>query len=97
MVISGYFAGNSTSKRYGRPRYKLAPEGTVRELDVAAHRVQVVKSEQVAKNTDADQEVWDVFDDDEIPPQMAPGWVPPSEPAATAAATATAAAAAGVV
>lgn len=76
LVIAGYFAGNSTSKRYGRPRYKLAPEGTVRELDVAAHRIQVVKSEQVAKTTNADEEVWDVMDDDEIPPVLG---LPPKE------------------
>eukprot|EP00958_Prasinococcus_capsulatus_P007496 scaffold699_cov385-Prasinococcus_capsulatus_cf.AAC.41 len=58
---SGFFTG---LKRYGRPRFKLVPEGECREIDVPASRCRPVRAVMVAHTNNADQEVWDIQDDE---------------------------------
>ena len=58
---NGVFTG---LKRYGRPRFKLVPEGECREIDVPASRCKLVKAVMVAHTNNADQEVWDIQDDE---------------------------------
>lgn len=60
MEPHGVFGPNS--KRNGRPRWRLVPEGQAREIDVAAYRCTPVKHETVAKTQSADKEIFDIFE-----------------------------------
>mmetsp|Transcript_23353 Transcript_23353/g.30296 ORF Transcript_23353/g.30296 Transcript_23353/m.30296 type:complete len:949 (+) Transcript_23353:600-3446(+) len=54
------------SKREGRPRWRLVPEGRAREIDVPAARCTPVRHQTVAKTQSADREVFDIIDTDAI-------------------------------
>lgn len=60
MERIGVFGGNS--KRNGRPRWRLVPEGEAREIDVSAQRCTAVKHETVVKTQSADKEIFDIFE-----------------------------------
>ena len=62
MEPYGFFGPNS--KREGRPRWRLVPEGDAREIDVAAHRCTPMKHNITAKTQSADKEIFDIFDAD---------------------------------
>lgn len=59
MEQHGVFAPNS--KRAGRPRWRLVPEGEAREIDVSAKRCTPVKHETVVKTPSADKEIFDIL------------------------------------
>lgn len=59
----GTFGKNS--KREGRPRWRLVPEGEAREIDVSASRCVLVKHHTVAKTPSADKEIFDITDQPE--------------------------------
>ena len=58
----GVFGVNS--KREGRRRWRLVPEGEAREIDVPAARCVLVKHDTVAKTPSADKEIFDIPDPD---------------------------------
>eukprot|EP00635_Sarcinochrysidales_sp_CCMP3193_P013538 CAMPEP_0118903160 /NCGR_PEP_ID=MMETSP1166-20130328/8140_1 /TAXON_ID=1104430 /ORGANISM="Chrysoreinhardia sp, Strain CCMP3193" /LENGTH=1126 /DNA_ID=CAMNT_0006842385 /DNA_START=38 /DNA_END=3418 /DNA_ORIENTATION=+ len=60
MEPVGVFGPNS--KREGRKRWRLVPEGQAREIDVAAARCTPVKHTTVAKTQSADKEIFDIHD-----------------------------------
>ncbi|KAJ8613688.1 hypothetical protein CTAYLR_003159 [Chrysophaeum taylorii] len=60
MERHGVFGANS--KRNGRPRWRLVPEGEAREIDVSAARCTPIKHETVAKTQSADKEIFDIFE-----------------------------------
>ncbi|KAJ1461508.1 hypothetical protein M885DRAFT_507551 [Pelagophyceae sp. CCMP2097] len=59
LVAAGTWA---SGKREGRTQYRLAPEGSQRELDVSALRCVVVRSDMVQKTDDANDEIFDIRD-----------------------------------
>jgi len=60
MQRVGEFDEEKYRKHFGRPKWKLIPEGEAVEIDVSASRCEIVPSVAVKRTEDADNEEWDI-------------------------------------